>query len=71
MGLAAAVVMDAALTGVNGMLLVYCRLSVLWLSVLWLSTLRGVRSCRCCDGLGCRLGLLGLFVFRLLLLGFV
>ena len=56
--------MEAALTGISGMLFV-CFL----LSVLWLSSLRGVRS----DGrhgLGSRLGLLGLFVLSFSLLGF-
>ena len=58
-------VTEAALTGISGMLFV-CFL----LSVLWLSSLRGIRSCGGRHGLGFRLGLLGLFVFRFLLLGF-
>ena len=57
--------MEAALTGISGMLFV-CFL----LSVVWLSSLRGIRSCGGRHGLGSRLGLLGLFVFRFLLLGF-
>ena len=51
--------MEAALTGISGMLFVYFLLSVLWLS-----SLRGVRSCGDRHGLGSRLGLLGLFVTR-------
>ena len=47
------------------MLLVYFVLPVLWLS-----GEPGVRSCGGRDGLGSRLGLLGLLVFRFLLLGF-
>ena len=35
---------------------------VFLLSVFWLSSLRGVRSCGSLHGLGCRLGLPGLFV---------
>ena len=58
-------VIEAALTGISGMLFV-CFL----LSVVWLSSLRGIRSCGGRRGLGSRLGLLGLFVFRFLLLGF-
>ena len=38
--------------------------------VVWLSSRRGVRSCGGHRGLGSRLGLLGLFVFRFLLSGF-
>ena len=59
--------MEAALTGISGMLFV-CFM----LSVVWLSSLRGIRSCGGRHGLGSRLGLLGLFVFtcRFLLLGF-
>ena len=57
--------MEPALTGISGMLLV-CFL----LSVVWLSSLRGIRSCGGRHGLGPRSGLLGLFVFRFLLLGF-
>ena len=53
--------MEAALTGISGMLFV-CFL----LSVVWLSSLRGIRSCGGRHGLGSRLGLLGLFVFRFL-----
>ena len=52
-------VMEAALTGISGMLFV-CFL----LSVVWVSSLRGIRSCGGRHGLGSRLGLLGLFVFR-------
>ena len=37
-----------------------------FLSVLWLSSLRRVRSCGGHHGLGSRLGLHGLFVFRFL-----
>ena len=44
-----ATVMEAVLTGVGGMLLVYSLLSVLCLS-----SLRGVRSCCCRDGLASR-----------------
>ena len=40
------------------------------LSVVWLSSLRGIRSCDGRHGLGSRLGLLGLFVVRFLVLGF-
>ena len=58
--------MEVALTGVSGMLLVYFLLSVLWLS-----SLRGARSCGGRHGLGYHSGLLGLFVFSFLLLGFV
>ena len=47
-------VMNAALTGISGMLL-YFLFFVLWLSGLR----RGVRSCGCRHGPGCRLGLLG------------
>ena len=54
--------MEAALTGISGMLFV-CFL----FSVVWLSSLRGIRSCGGSHGLGSRLGLLGLFVFRFLL----
>ena len=57
--------MEAALTGISGMLIV-CFL----LSVVWLSSLRGIRSCGGRHGLGSRLGLFGLSVFRFLLLGF-
>ena len=57
-------VMEVALTGISGMLIV-CFM----LSVIWLSSLRGIRSCGGRHGLGSRLGLLGLFVFRFLLLG--
>ena len=57
--------MEAELTRITGMLFV-CFL----LSVVWLSSLRGTRSCGGRHGLGSRLGLLGLFVFRFLLLGF-
>ena len=39
------------------------------LSVVRLSSLRGIRSCGGRHGLGSLLGLLGLFVFRFLLLG--
>ena len=56
--------MEAALTGISGVLFV-CFL----LSVVWLSSLRGIRSRGGRHGLGSRLGL-GLFVFRVLLLGF-
>ena len=55
--------MEAALTGISGMLFVFsalCSLASLW----------GIRSCGGRHGLGSRLGLLGLFVFRFLLLGF-
>ena len=48
--------MEAALTGISGILFA-CFL----LSVVWLSSRRGRH------GLGSRLGLLGLFVFRFLL----
>ena len=58
-------VIEAALTGISGMLFVYFLLSVVWLS-----SLRGSRNCGGRHGLGSRLGLLGLFVFRFLLLGF-
>ena len=57
--------MEAALTGISGMLFA-CFL----LSVVWLFSLRGIRSCGGRLGLGSRLDLLGLFVFRFLLLGF-
>ena len=57
--------MEAAMTGISGILFV-CFL----LSVVWLSSLRGIRSCGGRHGLGSRLGLLGLFVFMFLLLGF-
>ena len=57
--------MEAALTGISGMLFV-CFL----LSVVWLSSLRGIRSCGGRHGLGSRLGLLWLLVFRFLLLVF-
>ena len=57
--------MEAALTGISGMMFVYFLLSVVWLS-----SLRGVRSCSGRHGLGSRLGLLGLFVFSFLLPGF-
>ena len=57
--------MEAALTGISGVLFV-CFL----LSVVWLSSLRGIRSRGGRHGLGSRLGLLWLFVFRVLLLGF-
>ena len=63
MGLAA--VKEASLTGIGDMLFVYFLLSVLWLS-----SLGGVRSCGGRHGLGSRLGLLGLFVFRFSFLGF-
>ena len=56
--------MEAALTGISGILFV-CFL----LSVVWLSSLRGIRSCGSRHGLGSRLGLLGLFVFRFSILG--
>ena len=65
MGTGSTEVMESALTGISGMLFV-CFL----LSVLWLCSLRGIRSCGGRHGLGSRLGLLGLFVFRFLLLGF-
>ena len=56
--------MEAALTGNSGMLFVcFC-------SVVWLSSLRGIRSYGGRHGLGSRLGVLGLFVLRFLLLGF-
>ena len=56
-------VMEAALTGISGMLFVGFLLSVVWLS-----SLRGVRSCGGRHGLGSRSqGLFGLFVFRFLL----
>ena len=58
-------VMEAALTGISGMWIV-CFL----VSVVWLPSLRGIRSCGGRHGLGSRLGLLGLFVVRFLLLGF-
>ena len=58
--------MEAALTGISGMLFV-CFL----LYVVWLSSLRGIRSCGGRHRLGSRLGLLGLFVFRFLPLRFV
>ena len=58
-------VMQAALTGISGMLFVSFLLSVAWLP-----SLRGIRSCGGRCGLRSRLGLLGLFVFRFLLLGF-
>ena len=61
--LAAAI--EAVLTGISGMLFVNFMLSLLWLS-----SLRGVRSCGGHRGLGSRLGLVELFVFRFLLLGF-
>ena len=51
-------VIEAALTGISGMLVCFL------LSVVWLSSLRGIRSCGGRHGLGSRLGLLGLFVFR-------
>ena len=55
--------MEAAMTGISGILFV-CFL----LSVVWLSGLRSVRSCGGRhDGLGSRLGLPGLFVFSFLL----
>ena len=57
MGLAAA--MEAALTAISGRLLAYFLLSVPWVS-----SLRGVRSCGGRHGLGSRLVLLGVFVFR-------
>ena len=57
-------VMEAALTGISGMFLCFL------LSVVWLSSLRGIRTCGGRHGLGCRLGLLVLFVFRFMLLGF-
>ena len=57
--------MEAVLTGISGMLF-----ANIMLSVLWLSSLRGVRSCGGHYGLGSRFGLLGLFAFRFLLLGF-
>ena len=57
-------VMEAALTGISGMFVCFL------LSVVWLSSLRGIRSCGGRHGLGSRLGLLGLFVFKFLLLGF-
>ena len=50
--------MEAALTGISGMMFVYFLLSVVWLS-----SLRGVRSCGGGHGLVSRLGLRGLFVF--------
>ena len=50
--------MEAALTGISGMLFVNFLLSVLWLS-----SLRGVRSCGGRHGLVSRLGPLWLFVF--------
>ena len=56
-------VLEAALT--SGMLSV-CFL----LSVVWLSSLRDIRSCGGRHRAGARLVLLGLFVFRFLLLGF-
>ena len=49
----------------SGMVFVY-----LLFSVLWLCCLRGVRSCGGRYGLGSRLGLLWLFVFIFLFLGF-
>ena len=58
-------VLEAALTDISGMLFVCCLLSVVWLS-----SLRGIRSCGGRHGLDSRLGQLGLFVFRFLLLGF-
>ena len=58
-------VMESALTGISGMLFVGFLLSVRWLS-----SPRGIRSCGGRHGLGSRLGLLGLFVFRFLRLGF-
>ena len=58
-------VMEAALTCISGMWIV-CFL----LSVIWLSSLRGIRSCGGRHGFGSRLGLLPLFVFTFLLLGF-
>ena len=58
--------MEAALTGISGMLSV-CFL----LSVVWLPSLRGVRNCGGRHGLDSRVGLLGLFVFRFLFSGFV
>ena len=55
----------SCMTGISGMLFVnFCSLSS------GLSSLRGVRSCGGHRGLGSRLGLLELFVFRFLLLGF-
>ena len=59
-----AAVMEAALTGISGMLIVFL------LSVVWLSSIRGIRSRGGRHGFGSRLGLLGLFAFRFLLLGF-
>ena len=56
--------MEAALTSISGMLFVCFLLCVVWLSIL-----RGIRSCGGRHGLGSRLGLLGQFVFRFLLLG--
>ena len=59
--------MEAALTDISGMLIVCFQLSVVWLS-----SLQGIRSCggRHMHGLGSRLGLRGLFVYRFLLLCF-
>ena len=57
--------MEDALTGISGTLFV-CFL----LSVVWLSSLQDIRSSGGSHGLGSHLGLLGLFAFRFLLLGF-
>ena len=56
--------MEAALTGISGMLFVRFLLFFVWLS-----SLRGICSCGGRHGLVSRLGLLGLFVFSFFLLG--
>ena len=58
--------MEAALTGISGALFVYC---LLFLSFGCLEAFVATVDGR--HGLGSRLGLLGLFVFGLLFLGFI